>query len=114
MPPLQDPAVLARYKSALANWQVTGYVIWKETAQEWVRVHLGTLPLKDLAEMMYNHVESGGEIDRVLERRPEWNDRDYHYDLRLMIAGRLRYLETLLLDDDPEDSIVYVVSIHDA
>ncbi len=38
----------------------------------------------------------------------------YHYDFRMEIAGRLLYIETVLIEDDPEDSIVHVVSIHDA
>ena len=111
---LQDPAILAQYRSALGNWRVTGYVIWKDTAREWVRHNLPAMSLKDVAEEMEKYVAAGGEIDQVPERRPEWNDRDYHYDLRLMIAGRSRYVETILVDDDPQDPILYVVSIHDA
>jgi hypothetical protein len=72
------------------------------------------LETRELARLMCEHVEAGGEIDQVPERRPEWNDHDFHYDLRFPIAGRLRYLETLLLDKDPEDPTIYVVSIHDA
>jgi len=63
---------------------------------------------------MFDHVANGGEIDQVPERRPEWNQYDYHYDLRISIASRLCYIETLLLDDDPKDPTIYVVSIHDA
>jgi hypothetical protein len=54
MAPLQDPLILAQYRSALANWHVTGYVEWKDIARDWA-----------------------------------------------------------LLNDDPEDPIIRVVSIHD-
>ena len=87
---------------------------WKETAQEWVRCRLSNLTLRAVAELMYNHVTGGGEIDQVPEQRPEWNDYDYHYDLRVPIAGKLIYIETLLRDDDPDDPTIHVVSIHDA
>jgi hypothetical protein len=63
---------------------------------------------------MYKHVEGGGEIDQVKETRPEWNDFDFHYDLRVPIGGRLRYFETLLVDGDPDDPIILVVNTHDA
>jgi hypothetical protein len=29
------------------------------------------------------------------------------------IGGRLLYIETLLIEDDPEDPVVHVVSVHD-
>jgi hypothetical protein len=38
----------------------------------------------------------------------------YHYDFRLMIAGRNIYIETILQDDDPNDPTLEIVSIHDA
>jgi hypothetical protein len=114
MPPLQDPVLLARYQSALANWGVTGYVLWKETALTWLRQHLGGMDPRLVAQLMFRHVAAGGVIDQVPERRPEWSDYDFHYDLRLPIAGRLIYVETVLLDDDPTDPILRVVSIHDA
>jgi hypothetical protein len=111
---LNDPALLARYQSALANWRYTGYVEWKDVAQAWLREQLPNLPLRNIAEQMYNHVAAGGVIDQVAERRPEWNDYDFHYDLRLEIAGRNLFFETLLRDDDPDDPTIYVVSVHDA
>ena len=63
---------------------------------------------------MHQHVETGGEIDQVPERRPEWSDYDFHYDLRLEIAGQRIFIETVLIDDDPDDPILRVVSIHEA
>jgi hypothetical protein len=114
VPPLVDPAILAQYVSALANWRVTGYVDWKERARNWVREHLAGIDPRRIAKMMYDHVQAGGTIDQVPETRPEWNDRPFHYDFRLSIAGRLIYIETILIDDDPTDPVIRVVSIHDA
>lgn len=111
---LEDPVILARYRGALANWRYTGYVEWKDVAREWVRKQLDNMPLRAVAEQMHNHVAAGGEIDQVPERRPAWSGHDFHYDLRFEIAGRRLYVETLLLDDDPDDPIIHVVSIHDA
>ncbi len=111
---LQDAVILARYRSALANWRYTGYVEWKEFAEAWVRRSLPGWTPRAVAEEMHRFVQAGGEIDQVPERRPEWNDRDFHYDLRVPVAGRVLYVETLLLDDDPDDPTLYVVSIHDA
>ena len=111
---LENPDILARYRAALANWRYTGYVKWKDGARDWIRRELEDMPVRAIAEQMYNHVAAGGEIDQVRERRPEWNDRDFHYDLRIEIGGRALDIETLLLDDDPKDPTLFVVSIHDA
>lgn len=111
---LQDPEILARYQSALSNWYVTGYVEWKDLARDWILANLDGIKPRWVAELMWQHVQAGGEIDQVPERRPEWSDYDYHYDLRLRIADRLLYIETVLLDDDPDDPTIRIVSIHDA
>jgi len=111
---LQDPVLLSHYQSALANWRYTGYVEWKDVAQAWVRANLANWTPRAVAEAMCKFVHAGGDIDQVAETRPEWNDRAFHYDLRLPIAGRVLYIETLLIDDKPDDATIYVVSIHDA
>src|SRR6267142_6843308 len=114
MAPLLDPEILAQYQCALANWNYRGYVEWKATATQWVKDHFLRLTPRDIAALMYQHVEAGGEIDQIPEQRPEWNDRDFHYDFRLRIDHRLIYIETVLVDDDPDDPTIYVVSIHEA
>jgi len=111
---LQDPVILALYCSALANWSVTGYVDWQELARTWVRDRLAENEPRQIARLMYEYLQAGGEIDQVPERRPDWNDRPFHYDLRIPIEGRLIYIETILLDDDPDDPTIRVVNIHDA
>ena len=76
MPRLQDPDLLARYRAALSNWRITGYVQWKTTAAAWVQKYLEGLSLRDVARILFEHMEAGGEIDQVCERRPEWNDAE--------------------------------------
>jgi hypothetical protein len=63
---------------------------------------------------MHEHASKGQRIDQVRETRPEWNDRDYHYDFRLPWAGRLLYIETILVDDDPSDPTIHIARIKDA
>ena len=63
---------------------------------------------------MHLHVEAGGEIDQVRERRPEYADQnEFHYDFRLEIDGRRVYIETILTSNRNGLTIT-VVSIHDA
>ncbi len=114
MPPLTDPRILACIKQVLRNWHVTDYVTWKDVARDWVGQHLEPLSPRNIARILYEYVHHGGGIDQVREHRPEWSDRDFHYDFRVPIGGRVIYIETVLVDDDPTDPTIHVVSIHDA
>lgn len=114
MAPLIDPHILACIKQVLTNWHVTDYVTWKDVARNWVGQHLEQVSLRDIAQILHEHVENGGAIDQVHERRPEWSDREFHYDFRVSISGRLIYVETILVDDDPTDPTIHIVSIHHA
>lgn len=63
--------------------------------------------------MMHEHIESGGEVDQVVERREPWRDRyGYHYDFRFSISGRKIYIETVL-DVTSTGPTVTVVNMHD-
>jgi hypothetical protein len=114
MPPLTDPVILAAFHAALGNWNVTDYVTEKDKAMEWRAKEFPGVTLKAVAKRMYEHLQAGGPIDQTRETRPEWNDRPFHYDFRLVIDGRRVYIETILVDDDPTDPYVHIVSIHDA
>jgi hypothetical protein len=113
MAPLADPELLNRFNVALSNWHVTDYVTAKDLALEWAGRNLIGFTLKTLAKLMYDDLQAGSAPDQVRETRPEWNDRDYHYDFRLSWSGRSIYVETILLDDDPTDPTVHIVSVHD-
>jgi hypothetical protein len=114
MPPLTDPVILAQFQKVLAEWNCTGYVTAKEVARHWITNNLPGQNLKAIAKAMHDFLAGGGVIDQVKETRPEWNMWPYHYDFRLLLAGRNVYIETLLQDDDPNDPTVEIVSIHDA
>lgn len=111
---LTDPVILASFQHALSQWQFTGYITWKPVARAWVEQNLEGLTTRFLGEEMYRFFSSGGEIDQVRETRPEWREHRFHYDFRMTIGSRLLYIETILVDDDPDDPTVHVVSIHDA
>ena len=114
MAPLTDPEILAKFRHALEQWRFTGYVTWKGVARQWAEGNLEGWTTRAIAEEMFHHFDAGGQIDQILETRPEWSDYRYHYDFRIQIGGRLIYIEALLVEDDPDDPNVHVVSIHDA
>jgi hypothetical protein len=113
MPRLTDPAILAQFEHALSSWQFTGYVTWKPVAREWLEKNLEGFTTRSIAEDMYRHFAAGGEIDQVIETREEWSGNRFHYDFRIAIEERLIYIETIVIEDDPADPIIHVVSIHD-
>lgn len=114
MPRLTDTEILAKFEQALSLWRFTGYVTWKPVAREWWEKNLEGFTTRAVSEEMYRHLAAGGDIDQVAERREEWSDHRFHYDFRLEINERSLYIETVLIDDDPADPTIHVVSIHDA
>ncbi|MGI9014812.1 MAG: hypothetical protein ACR2GY_11275 [Phycisphaerales bacterium] len=113
MPPLVDSELRRAYLAALSRWSITGYVNFLERPAAWVHESLGMSP-RYVAELMYKFVNDGGTINQVVERRPEYTEQDFHYDLLVRIHGRLIYIETLLDARRPDDEVITVVSIHDA
>lgn len=113
MPPLTDAIILAKFHAILANWSYTDYVTAKPLALDWIANNLAGLSLKDVAKAMNDYCRTGGVVDQVRERRPEYSAWPYHYDFRLQLAGKEIYIETILQDDDPKDPTIRIVSIHD-
>lgn len=116
MAPLNDPQIQAQFVAVLNNWTVTGYITAKEIVLDWIADNLEGYDLRAIAKLMYDHLQAGGKPNQVRESRPEYNDRDYHYDFRLSVPGRQQpvYIETILVDDDPSDPTIHIVSMHDA
>jgi hypothetical protein len=108
---LTDAVILTKLRQALSQWRFTGYITWKPIARQWLEQNLEGWTTRSVGEEMFRYFEAGGEIDQTRETRPEWNQERYHYDFRIEIAGRLLYIETILVEDD---TTVHVVSIHDA
>lgn len=113
MAPLTDPQLLNSFKRILDEWNVTDSITAKDIVLEWINKNLPDFDLKQIGKLLHNYLVAGGEIDQVRETRPEWNTRDYHYDFRLPILGKMRYIETILVDDDPTYPYLHLVSIHD-
>jgi hypothetical protein len=86
---------------------------WKPVARQWVEKNLDGLTIRVIGEEMFRHASAGGEIDQVRESRSEWSDSPFHFDFRIQVEGRLLYIETILIDDDPDDPTIHVMSIHD-
>jgi hypothetical protein len=118
VPPLSDSDRLAAYRDALGNWSFTDYIQFEltEEAYRWVRRELLDVTFKDLGRLMCEHVVGGGEIEEVPETRAEWRElHEFHYDLRLQIAGKAVYVETRLnyrLPIVADESWILVVNIH--
>jgi len=62
---------------------------------------------------MFVYVRDGGEIDQVRETRSNWSSlHDFHYDFRIEIEGRARYIETRLKDESRfQPPVIYVVNM---
>jgi hypothetical protein len=119
VPLLNDPEILARYKHALANWRVTGYVEPIGLANEWLRREVDNITRDGFLQLLHDHVFQGqGEIDQVPETRERWRDQwGYHYDLRPVINGVKLYVETRLVPESlasRDEPMIYIVNIHRA
>jgi hypothetical protein len=111
---LTDPTILAKYQHALSQWRFAGYLTWKPIARQWVEQNLEGLTTRCVGEEMFRFFAAGGQVDQVRETRPEWSAHRFHYDFRMELRGQLVYIETILVEDDPDDPTIHVVSIHDA
>ena len=111
---LTDPETLATLNRVLSQWQFTGCITWKPIARQWVEQNLEGFTTRSVGEEVARFVAAGGEIDAVRETRPEWSGHRFHYDYRVDIGGRLLYIETILVEHDPDDPTIHIVSIHDA
>ena len=117
MAPLKDPELLAAYKNALANRGFHDYINWTGVALDWLARNIEGYTPQGIVELIYEYVQSGGEIDQVPEKRPEWIKHDFHYDFRFDVGGRRVYVETRLFCDDPsdpDDPTILIANVHDA
>ena len=113
MAPLADQGILNAFREALSEWRSEGYVVWQRRPVEWLRKNIESEDIRSVSRMMHEHIESGGEVDQVVERREPYRDRyGYHYDFRFSISGRKIYIETVL-DVTSTGPTVTVVNMHD-
>lgn len=110
---LTDLELLALFREALSEWRADGYVVWKKLAAEWLRKELEGHTQKSIARLMHEHVEAGGDIDQVKERRERYRDLyEFHFDFRLNIDERRVYIETTL-DNTRTGPTITIVNMHD-
>jgi hypothetical protein len=117
MLPEDHEARLRCYRNALRNWRYEGFVVPKKRAiEQWLKKELPDYKWQDIAGELHRHVENGGEIDEQVERRAEYVQYEFHYDLRVRFGARYLYFETVLKcrnSDDPDSPMIVVVSVHD-
>ena len=117
---LADPDTFLHYSTALSLYRFDGYVVFSPVAATWLRKELQAWTQQRFAQGLDKFVRDGGEIDQVVETRPEWSGKHaYHYDMRLFVKGRSRrlYVETRLVPDFPnkrDNPYILVANIHDA
>jgi hypothetical protein len=116
---LSDPDILARYKQALADWQLEGAIELDGRAAEGLRTTLAGVTAKSFKEALHRFVcLENGEIDQVKEEREPWrNYWEWHYDLRPTINGVKLYIETRLHPESfssHQEPIIRVVQIKPA
>ena len=111
----KDQAALDAYRAVLTNLgHVTGYIQWKRVPAEWLHANIPNINARLIHELMIAHAKGGGEIDQVVEKRPQYTSWGFHYDLRLPIAERRVYIETVFMHEpDPEDCTIWIVNLHD-
>jgi hypothetical protein len=113
---LTDPDILARYKQALADWNVEGAIVLMGRAPDGLRTTLEGVTEKYFKEKLYCFVcQENGEVDQVKEEREPWCKQwEWHYDLRPTINGIKLYVETRLLPESfssDQEPTIHVVQI---
>lgn len=117
MPPLTNPEILACYRNAMTNRRVGGYVEFNERARRGMLEVLPGYTLAAFKEELYEFVVvNSGTISQTEETREQWREEwEFHYDIRLPLAGKRIYIETRLRycdPNDPDDPIILVVNVH--
>jgi hypothetical protein len=106
-----------RYEANRLVATAPDYLVFMTRPLRWLRTELAEHTVMEICRMLHAYVEGGGAIDEQVEHRAEYAHYKYHYDLRVPIAGRRVYFETVLEFDDADDEddlTIVVVNIHDA
>jgi hypothetical protein len=89
-------------------------VIFKRRALEWLRSELAEYSVGEIVRFLQGHVVSGGNLDKVVERRLEYVHHEFHYDMRVSIGGRRVYFESILSCEDVEDPDSFTIVVVNA
>ena len=112
MPPLTDAEIRQQILATLEleAQGVSGYVIWRAQARDELFEEEGATQM--LAnEELYEFVRSGGRINELPEKRPEF-DSGMLYEFRFRIFGKEAYVESRLEEYPDKELYLWVVSFH--
>lgn len=111
MPPLRDANTIDKFRAAFQDHN-SGGVSWNPVpALEWLRRNFSGITQQAVNCLILDHINSGGEIDQVVETREDYLHCGYHYDFLLRIRNRCVYVETIL-QESRMGPVVTVVNIH--
>lgn len=115
---LTDPERWRHYRTCFENWNYDCFIHFKQGCSKRLLAELDGLTLRGLSHFLWQFIENGGRPDEVKETRDEYLYYEFHYDFRIVLPGsrRLTYIETIMemTSSDPQDSMVIIVSVHDA
>jgi hypothetical protein len=102
------------HKAILAG---VGNIQWKESAAKLVLADpdLGGLTPKGIRELLCKFVQEGNKLEARAEKRPEYQwEHPYWYRAIIPVVGfgRGLFVEVILVDNDPEEPFVEIVSAH--
>ncbi len=110
---LVNREILDAFRAALSEWHSSGFVVWMRRPAEWLRQNFEDEDIRSMTRLMFEHIENGGQIDQVVERREIWRDRhEFHYDFRIQVGNRKTYIETVLSVTNTGPTVT-IVSMHD-
>lgn len=118
MPEPLDPAEHALVIKAIGlARRFTGCCEWKESSAKRVREKPpseGMTP-EGIKELLIQHIEQGGGLQQVREKREEYSDHRYYYKAVAALPGFVRglFIEVVLVDGDGDCPAVLIVNAHE-
>jgi hypothetical protein len=119
---MNDPAefelVLKAFRLARGSrGVVSGYVEWDADAAAIARRKLAKLEgltPESIRTMAISFVGAGGKITQHKETRENWSAYSFYYKVIVPVEGFHRgiFVELRLIDEDPDDPAVQIVSAH--
>lgn len=112
-----DPAEHALAVKAIElGRRFKGCCEWKESSARRVRENPpweGLTP-EGVKDLLLRHLEQGGELWQVREKRDEYSDRRFYYKAVIAVPGLVRglFVEVILSDDDLDCPAVLIANAH--
>jgi len=102
-----------RIRHALAHWEATCFVHWKRHCAERLLKEFDQTRYsqKDIARLMHEYVEAGGEVREQDETSGEY-DEDVWYSVVLTLDGTEQFIKFVLRPDEPDEPGIVIVRFH--